>query len=147
MNEEEYGQKYQDALDKIESSDFESNSNTVYQTDTQQQDVVSQQSVEKYSKFDGNGIVYFFICVGCLMIQAVTLFLTRPWTVCLLQKYLATHTTIDGKQLYFDGTAAQLFGTWIKWILLTFITFGFYYFFSPFRMKKWVTKHTHAKVA
>ena len=30
------------------------------------------------------------------------------------------HTVIDGR-LYFDGTALQLFGNWIKWLLLTII--------------------------
>ncbi|WP_314011819.1 hypothetical protein [Mogibacterium diversum] len=33
------------------------------------------------------------------------------------------HTVIEGRRLEFDGTAVQLFGNWIKWLLLTIVTF------------------------
>ena len=33
---------------------------------------------------------------------------------------------ICGRRLGFDGTAVGLFGLWIKWFLLTIITFGIY---------------------
>lgn len=56
---------------------------------------------------------------------------------------LATHTTIDGHQLTFDGTGGQLFGNYIKWLLLCIITLGIYSFWLTIKMKQWVTKHTH----
>ena len=37
----------------------------------------------------------------------------------------------------------QLFGNYIKWVLLTIITFGIYAFWLTIKMKQWVTKHTH----
>ena len=37
----------------------------------------------------------------------------------------------------------QLFGNYIKWLLLTLITFGIYSFWLTIKMKQWVTKHTH----
>ena len=52
-------------------------------------------------------------------------------------------TIIDGHKLIFDGTGAQLFGNYIKWFLLTIITFGIYSFWLSIKMKQWVTKHTH----
>ena len=52
------------------------------------------------------------------------------------------HTVIEGKRLRFDGTALQLFGNWIKWLLLTIITFGIYSFWVQIAIKKWKTKHT-----
>ena len=53
------------------------------------------------------------------------------------------HTVINGKRLRFDGTALGLFGTWIKWLLLTIITIGIYGFWVSIAIKKWKTKHTH----
>ena len=44
---------------------------------------------------------------------------------------------------YFDGRAIQLFGNWIKWLLLTVITLGIYGFWLNIKIKKWITKHTH----
>ena len=53
------------------------------------------------------------------------------------------HTVIDGRRLYFDGTALQLFGNWIKWLLLTIITLGIFSFWLAIALRKWKTKHTH----
>jgi uncharacterized membrane protein YjgN (DUF898 family) len=54
-----------------------------------------------------------------------------------------THTLIDGHKLTFDGTGLQLFGNYIKRLLLTIITLGIYAFWLTIKMKQWVTKHTH----
>lgn len=53
------------------------------------------------------------------------------------------HTVINGHRLYFDGKAIQLFGNWIKWFLLSFITLGIYLFWVSIALRKWKTKHTH----
>lgn len=53
------------------------------------------------------------------------------------------HTVINGHRLAFDGTALQLFGTWIKWLLLCIITLGIYSFWISISLKKWKTKHTY----
>ncbi len=52
------------------------------------------------------------------------------------------HTVIEGKRLKFTGTAIGLFGNWIKWWILTIITFGIYGFWLNIKLKKWITKHT-----
>ena len=51
-------------------------------------------------------------------------------------------TVIDGHRLYFDGTAMQLFGNWIKWLILTVITLGIYSFWLNINLEQWITKHT-----
>ena len=53
------------------------------------------------------------------------------------------HTVIEGKRLKFDGTAMQLFGNWIKWLLLCIITFGIYSLWVSIAIKKWKVKHTY----
>ena len=49
----------------------------------------------------------------------------------------------NGERLYFDGTAVGLFGNWIKWFLLTIITFGIYGFWVGIKLRKWKIAHTH----
>jgi len=61
----------------------------------------------------------------------------------MVKAWEVKHTVINGKRLEFDGKATQLFGNWIKWLLLCLITFGIYSFWLSISMKKWVTKHTH----
>lgn len=45
--------------------------------------------------------------------------------------------------MIFRGTGAQLFGNYIKWLLLSIITFGIYSLGLPIKIQQWVTKHTH----
>ena len=85
------------------------------------------------------------IGIGILqgLIITFTLGLGAPWAICLKQSWIARHTTIDGRRLTFDGTGGQLFGNYIKWFLLTIITFGIYGFWLTIKMQQWITKHTH----
>lgn len=95
------------------------------------------------SKFTGGllGMIGIGILQG--LIITFTLGLGAPWAICLKQSWIARHTTIDGRRLTFDGTGGQLFGNYIKWFLLTIITFGIYGFWLTIKMQQWITKHTH----
>lgn len=77
------------------------------------------------------------------LLNLITLGLGAPWALCIKERWIAKHTIIDGKQLYFDGTGGQLFGNYIKWFLLTIITLGIYSFWLSIKMHAWVVKHTH----
>ena len=50
---------------------------------------------------------------------------------------------LDGRRLTFDGKGAQLFGNYIKWWLLSVVTFSIYAWFIPNRLRAWKVKHTH----
>lgn len=76
------------------------------------------------------------------LITALTLGICYPWAVCMIYRWEAKHTVINGRRLRFDGTATQLFGNWIKWLLLTLITIGIYGFWLNIKLIKWKTKHT-----
>ncbi len=99
------------------------------------------------SKFTGSiwGLLGINILTGLL--SAITLFIAYPWTVCMKERWMTKHTILDGQQLTFDGTGAQLFGNYIKWFLLSLITLGIYSFWLNINMKRWVVKHTHHVVA
>ena len=63
--------------------------------------------------------------------------------VCMIYNWEIKHTVIEGRRLRFDGSAFQLFGNWIKWLLLCIITLGIYLFWVDIAIKKWKAKHTH----
>lgn len=97
----------------------------------------------KESYFDGG----LFQLIGYRMLGLLITFLTLgicyPWACCMIYKWEAEHTVINGQRLSFDGKAIQLFGNWMKWLLLTVITLGIYSFWLNISLKKWKTKHTH----
>ena len=76
------------------------------------------------------------------LVTAFTLGICYPWAICMIYRWEAKHTVINGRRLKFNGTAMQLFGNWIKWILLTIITLGIYSFWLNIKLIQWKTKHT-----
>ncbi len=58
-------------------------------------------------------------------------------------EWKTNHTVIDGRRMYFDGNGASLFGHWVIWYLLCFITLGIYGFWLTIKMEQWKAKHTH----
>ncbi|MEX1817042.1 hypothetical protein [Metamycoplasma hominis] len=103
-------------------------------------------NIENSSKWTGSVLGFFFmklLVFFLVMLSMATLFLTLPWIVVFFRKYMTRHTYVNGKQLQFNGTGAQLFGSFIKWWALSFVTLGVYgAFFMPVRMIQWFAKHT-----
>jgi uncharacterized membrane protein YjgN (DUF898 family) len=100
-------------------------------------------NAEGTSVFDGSVLGNFGTNLAAALLSIITLGIGVPWAVAYRQRWLMSHTIIEGKRLKFDGTGAQLFGKYIIWFLLSIITIGIYAtFFLPVRMQQWVTKHT-----
>ena len=97
----------------------------------------------KESQFTGGLLGLIGINLLQVIMITITLGLGTPWAICMKERWIAKHTIIDGRQLMFDGTGSQLFGNYIKWFLLTLITFGIYGFWLDIKMKQWLVKHTH----
>ena len=76
------------------------------------------------------------------LVTIFTLGICYPWAICMIYRWEAKHTVINGHRLKFTGTALQLFGSWIKWLLLTIITLGIYGFWLNIKLIQWKTKHT-----
>ena len=95
------------------------------------------------SKFTGGAFGLFFVRFFVLFVSTITLFLAFPAMMCFYYKWVASHTEINGKKMYFDGNGLQLFGKYLLWSFLTVITLGIYSFFLVIKMKKWITSHTH----
>ena len=62
------------------------------------------------------------------LITICTLGICYPWAFCMVYSWEAKHIVINGRRLQFNRTTVGLFGNWIKWLLLTFITCGIYIF-------------------
>ncbi len=98
---------------------------------------------ENKSHFDGTFWEYLGEGIIEALIVTFTLGLATPYVICRSYRWQLEHQLIDGQRLVFDGKAGQLFGTWIKWCLLTIITFGIYGLWLPIKKQKWLTSHTH----
>ena len=95
------------------------------------------------SYFDGGLLQLIGYNILGILGTIFTLGICLPWVYCMIYRWEAKHTVINGRRLEFDGTAVQLFGNWLKWLCLTVITFGIYGFWVNIRLKQWKVKHTH----
>ena len=95
------------------------------------------------SNFDGGLLELIGWTLLGSAITCLTFGICFPWAICMIYRWEANHTVINGKRLTFDGTATQLFGKWIIWALLTIITLGIYSFWLNIKLKQWKIKHTH----
>ena len=95
------------------------------------------------SKFTGGLLGLIGINILRVLLILITLSIGTPWASCMYHRRECKHTTIDGKQLVFDGKGGQLFGKYIVWLLLILVTLGIYSLWLPIKMKQWVVSHTH----
>ena len=99
-------------------------------------------SAEKKSYFDGGVLNYLLLQIVNTFIIVFTFGIGTPWAICRTYKWKESHTVINGKRLKFNGTAGSLFIHWIKWFLLTIITFGIYSFWLHIALEKWIVSNT-----
>lgn len=106
-------------------------------------EVTTAPAAAPVSKFDGGLLGLIGINLLVAFLAGITLGIGTPWGVCIRERWIASHTVIDGKRLTFDGKGSQLFGNYIKWALLTIITLLIYSLWLWIKMKQWTVKHTH----
>lgn len=95
------------------------------------------------SKFNGGLLGYIGTGLLMFVIIVFSLGLATPWAICIGARWYARHSTIDGRQVVFDGKGWQLFGNFVKWLLLSVITLFIFSLWIPIKMAKWVVKHIH----
>lgn len=93
-------------------------------------------------QFDGGAGTYLGTALLGFLITVVTLGICYPYALVLNERWRAKHSYIDGQRLIFTGTAVGLFGTWIKWLALTFLTLGIYLLWVGPRIVQWKWEHT-----
>lgn len=95
------------------------------------------------SYFDGGYFAYIGYNIAVAFVTGITFGIAHPWMRCWYQKWLASHTVINGKRMTFDGKGGDLFVKYIIWLLLSYVTCGIYYFWMNVALKKWISEHTH----
>ena len=98
--------------------------------------------MEYKSEFTGGLLELIAVGIVQWIIIAFTLGFGTPFAVVFKQKWMASHTYVEGYQLEFIGNAGDLIIQWIKWLILTFITFGIYGFWVGLRMHQWIAANT-----
>lgn len=99
----------------------------------------------KVSTWDGGVFDTIVNSIVASLIISITCGIATPWAICYMMKFIIGHAIIDGKRMKFDGTGGQLFGNWIKWLLLMVVTCGIYSFWVAPRLYKWVASHIHTE--
>jgi len=94
------------------------------------------------SYFDGGLLQLIGWTLLGALITICTLGICWPMAYCMIYRWEANHTVINGHRLNFTGTAMQLFGKWLLWFLLTILTLGIYGFWVGIKLKQWKTMHT-----
>lgn len=92
--------------------------------------------------FDGGAATYLGTGVLGVLITVLTFGICYPFALVLNERWRAKHSYIDGQRLVFTGTALGLFGNWIKWVFLCWITLGIYLFWVGPRIVRWKWEHT-----
>ncbi len=92
--------------------------------------------------FDGGLFQLLGWSVLGAVVTTITLGLCFPWVYTRIYAWETNHTFINGTKIQFDGNAKQLFKSWVKWLLLIIITFGFYLFCLPAKLDSWRVNHT-----
>ena len=121
------------------SSDLSSNKITVKEP---QKDYRLKREFNGESYFDGNTFQLFGWRLLALLLIIVTVGIGTPWAICMIHRWEAKHTVINGYRLRFDGKGGQLFGRFLLWGLLTIVTVGIYLIFASNYYKRWKQKHT-----
>lgn len=92
--------------------------------------------------FDGGAATYVGTALLGMVVTVFTLGICFPFALVLNERWRAKHSYIDGRQLVFTGSAWGLFGSWIKWLLLSVVTLGIYLFWVGPRIAAWKWEHT-----
>ncbi len=96
------------------------------------------------SSFTGGAFANFFMALAARLATILSLGIAYPFMVCWRERWVASHTYINGKRLKFDGNGAELIGKYIIWWLLSIVTLGIYWLVAvALRLEGWKTKHTH----
>ncbi len=99
---------------------------------------------EGTSDFTGGAAANFFIRLALVFGTIFSLGLAYPALKCWQMRWEVSRTYMNGRRLVFDGKAYMLYGSYIKWLLLSIVTIGIYAIFVlPLNLKRWQTAHTH----
>lgn len=95
------------------------------------------------SYFDGGYLAYIGYSILVSFVSGITFGIAAPWMLCMMMRWMASHTVVSSKRMRFDGTGTGLFGRYILWSFLTVITFGIFGLWMGIFLAKWMVKNLH----
>ena len=93
-------------------------------------------------EFRGSGFGYIWLLLWTTVVSILTFGLFFPWAYSAQQRWIASNTYIDGRQLVFNGTGLGFFGIWLLILILSIITFGLYVPWAYCKIKRWEIENT-----
>ena len=100
-----------------------------------------------HSKFTAGAFANYFATLLVGLVSSITCGIATPWILCWYMRFIANHTFINGKQVIFEGSGGSLFGNYIKWLLLSFITFGIYWLVAgQVNLAQWLFHRVHKRI-
>lgn len=93
-------------------------------------------------EFRGSGFGCLWLMLWTFFVSFITLGLFFPWAYSAQQRWIASNTYINGRQLKFAGTGISFFFNWLFIMVLTAITFGIYTPWGYCRLKRWEVENT-----
>jgi uncharacterized membrane protein YjgN (DUF898 family) len=94
------------------------------------------------SYFDGTILGFLGVRLGTALFALCTLGLGLPWSLVWWERWVTSHTVIQGHRLRFLGTGGGLFWRWIKLEFFTIITIGIYGLWAWRYIQRWKVEHT-----
>ena len=95
------------------------------------------------SNFTGGFWGYVGHSLLSFLLTVVTLGIATPWIICRWARWFINKTTLDGKQIYFEGKGGALFGRMLLWGLLTIVTLGIFSVMYVIKFYRWIISNTH----
>lgn len=93
--------------------------------------------------FRGSGISCCWLWLWTFIASLITFGLFFPWAYSAQQRWIASNTYVNGRQLIFKGTGVSFFVTWLIILVLTTITFGLFTPWGYCMLKRWETNNTY----
>ena len=94
------------------------------------------------SRFEGGLLGLIGVNILSWAITLFTIGLAATWAICIKYRWIPKNTLIEGRRLKYVGSGTSLFLHYIKWFILTIITFGIYGFWLYIKMLEWRTENT-----
>jgi hypothetical protein len=93
-------------------------------------------------RFDGGALSHVGVRLLAAVVTIGTLGFGFPLGFVLVRRWKATHLTVDGRRLAFNGSARELLARWVPWWILTLVTLGVYGLWVYPRVARWAWERT-----
>ncbi len=96
----------------------------------------------KVFEFRGSGLGYCWLLLWTTIVSVLTVGLFFPWAYSAQQRWIASNTYVNDRQLIFNGSGMSFLLTWLIIMVLCAITCGLFTPWGYCMLKRWETDNT-----